>query len=184
MVRPEHQERRVPTTFSAFRARREAQGARQDAQEDTQEDEDLEEPLFRYNPLHDLESVWWVAVYFLVTRDVTKVGEEQPSERSLSDINAQQQWASDIFWHGDRRFCVMRGAFYFRQQGKCLHPSLHPLMAIFDKARRCLVRGYTAAEENMDNMTFDLADGIHGELVLYFDAILDILEATSDIHVS
>ncbi|KAJ3552022.1 hypothetical protein NM688_g4376 [Phlebia brevispora] len=30
--------------------------------------EDL--PAVRYNPLHDLESVWWIAVYFVVTHEV------------------------------------------------------------------------------------------------------------------
>ena len=39
---------------------------------------------FRYNPLHDLESLWWIAAFFLFKRDVVLDEEEacQPAERA------------------------------------------------------------------------------------------------------
>lgn len=141
-------------------------------------------PVFRYNPLHDLESLWWVAVYFLVTRDVTSIGGELPAERPTSDINAQRQWAEDIFWiGGDHRWLIVRtGYFFLDKVTPCLHPSLLLLAQELENARQYLVGAYDSAEEDMD-VKFEIAKGIHREFVLCFGSIIHQLE-TEDVEVS
>lgn len=141
-------------------------------------------PIFRYNPLHDLESLWWVAVYFLVTRDVTSIGGEPPAERSVSDINAQRQWAEDIFWiGGNRRLPILRTGYFFLDKViPCLHPSLIQLAWEIEAARQYLVGAYDSAEENVD-VKFECAKGIHHMFALRFGNIVHDLE-TKDIEMS
>ncbi len=58
---------------------------------------------FRYNPLHDLESLWWIAVYFVFTTEVlntliwTKMGERVREHwtstfQSCSAISRRENW--------------------------------------------------------------------------------------------
>lgn len=139
--------------------------------------------LFRYNPLHDLESLWWVAVYFLVTRDVTRIGQEQPVERPVDDINAQREWAYKLFWVGDRRLPVIRsGYFFLNAVMPCLCPSLRPLARDLETARQYLVGAYANAEKD-DDVKFDIASGIHHQFISCFTSILHRLK-TKDIQIT
>ena len=86
---------------------------------------------FRYNPLHDLESLWWNAAYFLMSR--TLVFDEEDGSDSEYDLEAEEedrrgQLASlrtlFIDWGGRSWAMQMEGGFYHELD------SLHPFMQI------------------------------------------------------
>ncbi|THG93104.1 hypothetical protein EW026_g8036 [Hermanssonia centrifuga] len=56
------------------------------------------EAPFRYNPLHDLESLWWVAVYHLFKREVVSIpGEIIIGENELARREEQRICAGELF---------------------------------------------------------------------------------------
>lgn len=44
--------------------------------------EEIPEPIFRHNPLHDLESTWWIGLEFLINKDRTLAPNEIPASSS------------------------------------------------------------------------------------------------------
>ncbi|KAJ3521814.1 hypothetical protein NM688_g8969 [Phlebia brevispora] len=58
-------------------------------------------PDVRYNPLHDLESLWWVAVHFIATQEIYNAdgAESEPFVASA----AQRQYAAELFDDTGRR---------------------------------------------------------------------------------
>ena len=51
------------------------------------EKSEYRQPAFRYHPLHDLEALWWVAVYFLICKDFD--GPEDEDDTSYRTVACQ-----------------------------------------------------------------------------------------------
>ncbi|KAI0683193.1 hypothetical protein BC835DRAFT_768834 [Cytidiella melzeri] len=74
-------------------------------------------PVFRYNPMHDLESVWWVAVYFVVNKQTSLAATRSSSNDSAfvadSHVNLtvdQRIYASSLFYDPSERLIAMSGS--------------------------------------------------------------------------
>ena len=50
----------------------------------------FDKPL-RYNPLHDLESLWWIGSYFLLTRGVVAEGPMDEEQQQAGKAQLQKQ---------------------------------------------------------------------------------------------
>ncbi|KAI0699998.1 hypothetical protein BC835DRAFT_1329496 [Cytidiella melzeri] len=85
-------------------------------------------PPFRYNPLHDVESVWWLLVYLTLYR-IAEVAD---------DTNVRRQAQRQLYSHmlGSRE--VRRGAFMerdtFSANKGCLHDRLQPIADMLEEA--------------------------------------------------
>ncbi|KAJ3558268.1 hypothetical protein NM688_g1020 [Phlebia brevispora] len=91
---------------------------------------------FRYNPLHDLESLWWTAVYFLVNKEIVLIStpggpmapDESPTEFGIANF-AHGAFATELFLNRNgRRNCLSlpnRFMDRFSEAGfhECLYPS-------------------------------------------------------------
>ncbi|KAJ3555477.1 hypothetical protein NM688_g2556 [Phlebia brevispora] len=115
---------------------------------------------FHYNPLHDLESLWWNALYFTVNREVDDDGEQ---EDSTYDRAAQLRLADELFYHGSKRLDAFMYTGFLEQRLKCLHPSLVEMTTVLLDIRDVLRDAYRRAEEAIDRITFDVAEDIYGD---------------------
>ncbi|PSS18912.1 hypothetical protein PHLCEN_2v3172 [Hermanssonia centrifuga] len=144
--------------------------------------------IFRYNPLHDLESLWWIAIYFLVNKEITCNNEEEPSS-SDPDISwratiEQRAHAEALFYHNQPRVNVML-AFGrdFEYIISTLSPSLQPIAFILDDVRKLLIGGYQRAERNPETIDHTAADGLHEYFITaFFEIAGDLADQSLVVH--
>ncbi|KAJ3554522.1 hypothetical protein NM688_g3064 [Phlebia brevispora] len=126
--------------------------------------------LFRYNPLHDLESVFWIATYCLF---------QCPAE-GISRATAEQQakTVNRVLYDRDHHCAIIRLDGEFEQDLASLPPSLRELGRILETLRSKLTARYYAAEKDRASITSSVAAGLHDE----FADILDSIFETQDAH--
>lgn len=150
----------------------------QDAQENpppTQAKVALPTPApLRYNPLHDLESLWWIGVYFLLKReiypyasDVVPLGGEDPVHW---DREKQRKCADDVFYSVDARSPIMtHGAGYFDHYVvPVVHPIMHPVAQTLEDLRRVLLQRYVDVEKDTASVDFTCAEGLYEQFIAGF----------------
>ncbi|KAI0942787.1 hypothetical protein AcV7_010360 [Taiwanofungus camphoratus] len=114
---------------------------------------------FRYNPLHDLESAWWVAVYFLFKRKVVHDSDEHPAyKESLAD---QMVYAGQLFYNQTKRLSAMLNSRTFPAMLPCLHRDVQGLGQVLEDIRRELAHLYWMAEQNITAIDHQVAGLLH-----------------------
>ncbi|KAF7799143.1 hypothetical protein EIP86_010374 [Pleurotus ostreatoroseus] len=132
---------------------------------------------FHYNPLHDLEALWWVAVYFLLKREVWRSASD-PEQRPATgwDREKQREWAEGIFYGMDYRCPIMmtngRGYFYSNVNA-VVHPKMRPVVRILDSIRQDLVRWYIKCENDLASIDYSCAQGLYERFSAKFSQIKD-----------
>ncbi|KAI0084508.1 hypothetical protein BDY19DRAFT_1060215 [Irpex rosettiformis] len=98
-------------------------------------------PIFRYNPLHDIESVWWLLVYLLLYRP--------PSIKSdtSSRVSSQSSFYRPFFSTGDTRRAAFAEEGVFTKHEKELHPALRPISKTLNEIRVLLFDRYVEVEQ-------------------------------------
>lgn len=108
---------------------------------------------FRYNPLHDLESVFWLATYFIFTTTGYHQDEEQIR---------QQEYIKDRLLYDDfQHSCVMRLDDAFLYDISYLHPDLRELALSLEGLRSKLTARFRLAEKDCGSITSSVAAGLH-----------------------
>lgn len=98
---------------------------------------------FHYNALHDLESLWWIAVYFIVNKQVIVDGEPQRPTKTHIDQ------AKKIFHGGEHRLRILSGPTEFNSIIQQLHPSVQEIARQLNHLRKDLVSAYFQAEQDL-----------------------------------
>ena len=138
-------------------------------------------PPFRYNPVHDVESLWWVAVYFIVNKEV--VGFDWSSREAVENLRNQRRLGLSLFER-----CMGRQGFV-QYRGRCadwmrkLHPDVRQCGKILESCRQLLVGTYTAAEKDPENVGFEVAGRIHKGMRDRFHHVAAVASATHNVHV-
>ncbi|KAF7790444.1 hypothetical protein EIP86_001399 [Pleurotus ostreatoroseus] len=100
-------------------------------------------PPFRYNPLHDLESYYWVAVYFMVYKITDINGSAvEPSEKQIELKRRFYYSSGETSWEKN---AFLKTAFPV----DCVHPALQPIAKDLEAIRVALVNTYTEAERDL-----------------------------------
>ena len=115
-------------------------------------------PDFRYFPLHDLESLWWIGAHFVVARAVTH---RDPNELDRTYYSKHAQFAAQVFGTKAPRTTVMTAGLYFYTRLHLLHPAVRAAGDLLHDCRKKLVQAHRAAENDLRNMDFHSADGAH-----------------------
>ncbi|KAI0086080.1 hypothetical protein BDY19DRAFT_996264, partial [Irpex rosettiformis] len=124
----------------------------------------------RYNPLHDLESLWWVLVYLLLRRPAVI---EDTMERRKEQIEFYDQLFTGTTNH---RQLVFQSEVEFQQGRAKLHPRLKPIADSLAWARRLLVVQYEEAEaqdEDILKIDHTVGDEIASLLIGEFKTVVD-----------
>ncbi|KAJ3555479.1 hypothetical protein NM688_g2554 [Phlebia brevispora] len=140
---------------------------------------------FRCNPLHDLESLWWVAVYFAVNREIISHENDddaasQSRSRSANREAAQRGVVREFFHQQDKRQAAFCFNVQFMEGMGCLHPSLRKVGVLLEKIRIHLRDAYTEAEKSLKTLTFDFADSTYNQIS---DALGAASEAAPDFKI-
>ena len=119
--------------------------------------------VWLYNPLHDYESAWWVAVWFVF------------SSKPEGVTDTVMKKAYDKVYH-DRTSTFLGGMI--AQTCASLPPVLQPLGDVLVKMRNVLVDAYQSFEDSFDGSETLL---VFGKLAPYFLELVVIAEGLSDI---
>jgi len=113
---------------------------------------------FRYNPLHDIESTWWVAVRTLLGN--------RPKE-DKSDSSQQKNAVKKLFPGSSSRAImrlqVLRSSHTFLSYLKNIPPDFDPLWRLLEEQRFNLREAYEKAEQQypLHSESFGIHDSIH-----------------------
>lgn len=94
----------------------------------------------QFNPLHDLESLWWIAVHFVVGKqivsgdEVVEVSDKQRRYAELLVTSAEERWSSFM---GERKFIL---------EVLNLAPVVQSAAARLDDLRQAFVNAYRDIE--------------------------------------
>ncbi|KAF7795938.1 hypothetical protein EIP86_007105 [Pleurotus ostreatoroseus] len=128
-------------------------------------------PAIRYNPLHDLESLWWIAVYFIVKREV--VDESDPETFGRVASIAQRNYAAQLFDAPTLRQVTFQDHCHFLQNTESLQPIIQPIAKRLNTLRCILISRYRATERDLENIGRDSAGEIHQEFYQMFQTIAE-----------
>ncbi|KAJ3766140.1 hypothetical protein FB446DRAFT_758794 [Lentinula raphanica] len=132
---------------------------------------------FSYNPLHDLESIWWILVYVILFNDVD-------DERLRSPKPDSRQTMMDELFHGQMEesgrqkfFRTISRGFVDNVEG-CLSPSFAPVLELLIIFAFELFAAYKNAEkthpDKIDDNFFEIHGTFTGQLGENFEALSNI----------
>lgn len=126
---------------------------------------------FCHNPLHDLESLWWVTAYF-VMKKVPHVPRTAPHNAGKKwTAHAQRASAAELFSCNSTRYTVMQRRDDFRGRMDMGHPSVRAIVYILSDLRDMLASRYAKAAENAAAIDHTCADGLHKHFIRAFTMI-------------
>lgn len=115
------------------------------------------DPIWFYNPLHDLESVWWLMAFFLFTKDFkveyasgTQPIPEymEPPEQRVKRITLLEKFAADLFVTGLKREDIFRFHTSLDYGLNHLPPFLQEIGLLLDDAQLWITNAYKSAEKH------------------------------------
>ena len=111
---------------------------------------------FRYNPLHDLEALWWMSVYFAAGRAVVDdgTGRMLSEEENARQIQKQLESFPRLFCKLGIRLDIMSRAGRFAEEMQSLYPSVLCFWRPLESARSSLAYAYRWVEQDMDAREF------------------------------
>lgn len=139
---------------------------------------------FRYNPLHDLESIFWLALYLLLTGRLIDVG-EGGTEVTTEHRRAQHQLSNILFRDLAFRMTIMRPGV-LQSHLTNLHPRIAEIAKLLDGVRSRLTSAFVKSEENLkEPIPFTVAEstGAYGGILEKFEEIINLF-AVQDILVA
>ena len=137
---------------------------------------------FRYNFLHDLESLWWISAYLLMSRTLIYDEDEgeDPEENAKQDAEEQAVQRTSVrklFTVGDERSWAMRSETGFYRELESLHPFMREMGIALDDARDALVRAYHYLEMDIDKRASEVHLELYEEMCRRYIKLAKRMEA-------
>ncbi|KAF7794453.1 hypothetical protein EIP86_005587 [Pleurotus ostreatoroseus] len=131
-----------------------------------------DEPTFRYNSLHDMESLWWIAMYFLVKKEI--VDPSADGDVSIAS-EAQRDFAAKLFRQHDRlaRDDAMNRHDYFIEGTQTLPSHVSNIVRELARLRNVLWERYSVEETDQSAIDHTCAHGLHEDFRDIFDGLAD-----------
>ncbi|PCH39301.1 hypothetical protein WOLCODRAFT_167882 [Wolfiporia cocos MD-104 SS10] len=120
---------------------------------------------FRYLPLHDIESVWWIATYFVFNKAVVKIGDTPVVEGTTL---GQQRFADGLFQKVNKRHATFLQTDPYGRAIKHLHAAIDATAKRLFEALERLVHLYETAEADPDNVITVIPDDTYIDIANYF----------------
>lgn len=136
--------------------------------------------IWSYNPLHDMESIFWICVFYILFRDIywdpieadasssrTGTLEGESEETRERRARANYIFGRDLFAGRASRSMFIMSPFMLSAHfiNYPLHPLTSPLSDLLIDLRTELVKKYTEAESDWETITHRCADGLHDKFV-------------------
>ena len=133
-------------------------------------------PPFHYNPLHDLESLWWLTVYLTFEFSDKLFKDQHKQSKEKTSMTGPPCFPTGLFEDWNSRHNVITTTGHFAQYAYLLPECLRPAGAALERFRRELTARYTKTEECQESMLKPAFDGLHGLLGVSIRAIADVFE--------
>lgn len=132
-----------------------------------------EPPEFQYNVLHDLESLWWVAVYFVINKNIVPTSQNIDGNWQTPVSDAHYDYAAQLLQHvGRTQAIVCRG--WFKQRLEVLPPTILPIAKLLEDLRIHLVTAYAVLEStDTPDSNAVHARGLHEQFASIFRRIAE-----------
>ncbi|KAF7794451.1 hypothetical protein EIP86_005585 [Pleurotus ostreatoroseus] len=128
-------------------------------------------PVFLYNPLHDLESLWWLAIYFAVKKEI--LDGESPEEASIVS-DTHRSYASKLFTDHGLRYRTMTMPSLLLNHAEDRLPYIAcNLVAVLEDLLQTLRKKYCEVEKNTQDLDHRCADGLHETFQQFFHKVAD-----------
>ncbi|EED78860.1 predicted protein [Postia placenta Mad-698-R] len=134
---------------------------------------------FRYNPLHDIESLWWVAIYFVLNTSVVKVGGEPPSmdASQRGHYSSQRMYTEFLARSSHARFMALRYETDLKKQMVYLHAAIRGIAIKLNEIREQLVSCYLKAEQDLGAIDHTVGhDLLYNVFITLFGKIISKLQ--------
>ena len=127
----------------------------------------LRPPPFFYNPTHDLESLFWIAIYFLVNKETSSDGNWQPLTKS------QVKYAQSLFYDFSSRIEAIIIVQYnpLEIHLESLPRHLLPICERLIRLRQRLREHYDSIEKPGYKITKDVCQTLYHHFLDAFEAI-------------
>ena len=144
-------------------------------------DSDLEEfctpqPVFNFNQLHDLESLWWLTSYFVFDWAEAAAPQDTDDPRRKRHLAKQRTLARDLFNACKGRTEVMEEPGSFAESIRCLHGNCRLAGKVLERWRCQLVDRYLNTDQDFVTVLYPDFEGLHGKLI---DSLKTIIELTT-----
>ncbi|EKM53991.1 uncharacterized protein PHACADRAFT_196429 [Phanerochaete carnosa HHB-10118-sp] len=110
--------------------------------------------IFKHNPLHDLESLFWLAVYLVLCTVL-----ERPPDTLEGDwqkyTDAHDKLAAELFHDIVARITVVTTDWGFAPRLNGLHPRVRAICQELEVVRSALTQAYKLAERDPSYLTFE-----------------------------
>lgn len=119
---------------------------------------------FIYNPLHDVESLFWSGANMLLESKVVDCSSGPKRQRSDDNplLWEQHEWARKLFHNRDERRQIMEEHGRFAEVVRTLDPRVRNLGGLLEAIREQLVEKYRVAEEDIRTIRFhDIAGDLY-----------------------
>lgn len=126
---------------------------------------------FFYNPLHDLESIWWIAVYFVINKETGLPTAESVDYADLTED--QRKYARSLFYGSAARGYAMRSSAdaLIDHHLRDLPIHLSTIAEQLIKLRKILCNRYREIEKPDFDIDKDVCNPIYGHFVKAFRKI-------------
>ncbi|KAI5116305.1 hypothetical protein M0805_004646 [Coniferiporia weirii] len=124
-----------------------------------------------YNHLHDMESVWWAAIWMLFLHEDSLAKSRRPEADTINQIEAANVLFHQLVWFGRLNFFTTD--FFFQKWSQCLPQSFKNIIEHPDSLRDLLLTRYTRAEATLPNINKRAFSGVHGVFMQAFKAARD-----------
>ncbi|KAL5520224.1 hypothetical protein ACEPAG_9437 [Sanghuangporus baumii] len=140
-------------------------------------------PIFFHNDLHDLESLWWVAIWELFFN--RKCSEVVCEGEHVEEQGRMRLIAADTLFHvpgatGERSLFFRRKSVYY-EKTEWIPDQLLDIQEILDDARVVLLQKYIDFEAEFPAIRVDVFKGTHEILLMHFEACRDFAYDQEDV---
>ncbi|PSR77010.1 hypothetical protein PHLCEN_2v8109 [Hermanssonia centrifuga] len=121
-------------------------------------------PPFRYNAIHDFESLWWLTTYYVFKMEavVDRTSTSLPKPQ-LKNLEQQRAHADKLSYDRSWRDVVMLNTDAFIESVHALDPSVRPFGMIMEQWRKKILRAYYQAEETLIPDAKSAMQGLYSE---------------------
>jgi hypothetical protein len=111
-------------------------------------------PPFTYNPLHDMESLWWLALYLLIARRYEALDDSVDLVHE-KQMHQQIRFAEKFFYNSTSRLAIMTGNGFRRDLDQLdLHDAVYASASELDDALLDLQDLFREVEKNIGAIKF------------------------------
>lgn len=142
--------------------------------------------VFQYNPIHDLESLWWVAMYFLINKQSkhSPSKESSPQAQGNTELTpVQRDYARSLFYGGLARLDAIHGGERLEKHMATLPSYLSPICAVLLELRRHLVDRYNQVEVDPSSIDKKACGKLYQEFSRCFTTVVGYLKKNGDVTV-